>query len=463
MTNRLDQFQQYYKKSVSFTPPDDEKRGSNISTPYNADDFAPRGEGGPVQVSYPNFVSAWNSWLGKGLESVGLKRTEKFNEGELLGYHYSQTTIRNSDATRSSSSEYIFEAKRKNWSNLKVFTQTEATKIKFNDKKATGVYVRSLWSGNHFLEATKEVIVCAGALKSPQLLMVSGIGPREPLAKFDIPVVQLSPGVGQNMWDHVFFGPSYEVGFQTFDTLIMNPFDLASAATDYLNGAKGLFSSNGIELLGWEKLPEQYRAAFSQETEKKFAAFSSDWPEVEYLGGNGYIGNFESVLIRPYDGKNYATILGAIVAPNSRGTVTLASNDVKDAPIIDPKWLTDEADQELAVAWYRRMRDVFNSTALQSVVFGEKFPGAQVQTDEQVLNTIRNSVLTVWHPACTCKMGKRDEPMAVVDSQARVIGVEGLRVVDASSMALLPPGHPSGTIYAFAEKIAAGIIRDSKE
>ncbi|CRK43842.1 hypothetical protein BN1723_019315, partial [Verticillium longisporum] len=89
---------------------------------------------------------------------------------------------------------------------------------------------------------------------------------------------------------------------------------------------------------------------------------------------------------------------------------------------------------------------------------GEYFPGAAVQTDAQILNTIRETVMTVWHAACTCRMGKRDDPMAVVDSDAKVIGVQGLRVVDASSFALLPPGHPQSTVYVLAEKIAAEIL-----
>ena len=120
--------------------------------------------------------------------------------------------------------------------------------------------------------------------------------------------------------------------------------------------------------------------------------------------------------------------------------------------------LLDPVDQEVAVAVYKRVRDAFASKYMQQIVIGDEyFPGPTVQSDADILNTIRNTVQTVWHASVTCRMGRADDPNAVVDSRARVIGVTGLRVVDASSFALLPPGHPQSTIYMLAEKIADDI------
>ena len=139
--------------------------------------------------------------------------------------------------------------------------------------------------------------------------------------------------------------------------------------------------------------------------------------------------------------------------------MTLASANADDLPIIDPKWLTSSTDQAVAIAAYKRLRQAFSSQAMSSVLVGDEyFPGPAVQTDAQILETIQKTVMTVWHASCTCKMGRASDPDAVVDSQARVFGVSGLRVVDASSFALLPPGHPQSTVYALAEKIAAGIL-----
>ncbi|KAF5125123.1 Dehydrogenase patE [Metarhizium anisopliae] len=404
---KLSNFEKFYKKFATFTPGSTSKRPADTLSPSGGADFAAAGQGGPVQVSYTNFVSDWSKWLQKGLQAVGLKRTDGFDRGDLLGYHYTETTIRQSDATRSSSAEYIYAANKKKMSNLKVFTNTQGSKIEFDSsKKATGVKVLSAVGSEYTIKAKREVIVSSGAYKSPQLLMLSGIGPEDTLSKHGIPVVAESPGVGQNMWDHIFFGPSRAQ-------------------------------------LGW---------------------FSDDWPEVEFLGGNGHIGTFGSLLKQPFDGKQYATLLGALVAPLSRGNVTISSTSVRDQPVINPNWLTAKGDQEVAVALLKRLREVWATPELQSISNGpEYYPGEKVKTDEEILNTVRDSLMTVWHPACTCKMGKKEDPMAVVDNLARVHGVQGLRVVDASAFPILPPGHPMATIYALAEKIADDVIRTAKQ
>ncbi|GAB1318073.1 Glucose-methanol-choline oxidoreductase C-terminal domain-containing protein [Madurella fahalii] len=189
--------------------------------------------------------------------------------------------------------------------------------------------------------------------------------------------------------------------------------------------------------------------------------FRPDWPELEYITAPGYVGAFSNLFTtQPKDGFNYATILGGLVAPLSSGTVTLRSADARDLPVIDPNWLTDQTDVDVAIATYKRLRAAFASDAMQSVLLGgeEYFPGPEVETDEQILETIRETVMTVWHAACTCRMGRTEDPMAVVDKDTKVIGVHGLRVVDASSFALLPLGHPQSTVYALAEKIAAQIL-----
>lgn len=313
------------------------------------------------------------------------------------------------------------------------------------------------------IKARKEVILSAGAFQSPQLLMVSGVGPRASLDEFDIPVVAALEGVGQNMWDHVMFGPSYQVKFPTLDKTLHNPVALASALVEYTTRSSGPLSSNVVEFLGWEKLPDKYRRKFSQETRDALNWFADDWPEVEHISGNGWIGDFQfPVLQQPLDGKQYATDLGALAAPLSRGNVTLRSADALVPPKINPNWLTHPADQEVAVAWYRRMREVWDTPELRSIRVGdgEAYPGLDKSTDEEILDVIRSSAMTVWHAAATCKMGKKGDDMAVVDSKARVFGVEKLRVVDASAFPFLPPGHPQSTVYALAEKIAASIIAE---
>jgi choline dehydrogenase len=202
-------------------------------------------------------------------------------------------------------------------------------------------------------------------------------------------------------------------------------------------------------LLGWEKLPPASRKALSKSTLASLANFPSDWPEVEYLTAAAYMGdNVNYALSTPTDGFNYAAVLAALVAPLSRGTVTISSADTADPPIIDPRWLTDPADQAVAVAAYKRLRQLFAAKSMAPVLIGPEFyPGLNgTTTDEELLAVIKRSFQTVWHASCTCQMGKKDDKMAVVDQSAKVIGVEKLRVVDASAFALLPPGHPSSTV-----------------
>ena len=143
-------------------------------------------------------------------------------------------------------------------------------------------------------------------------------------------------------------------------------------------------------------------------------------------------------------------MLGVLITPTSRGNVTLNSGSTSDLPTINPNWLDTPADQEVAIAMFKRMRQAFQSDAMAPVVIGDEYnPGTQVQTDAQILEWIKNNVMTIWHAACTCKMGTLEDKMAVVDSRARVYGVQGLRVVDASAFPFLPPGHPQSTVCKF--------------
>lgn len=235
---------------------------------------------------------------------------------------------------------------------------------------------------------------------------------------------------------------------------------LSQFAGPYTFKQEGPLTNPVSDFLAWEKVPSKYRSEFTASAINDLANFPTDWPETEFISGAGYVGQFTSLLTtQPKDGYQYATLLATLVAPLSRGNVTIASADTADLPIINPNWLTSTTDQQVAVAAYKRAREVFASPFMQQIVIGDEYyPGPQVQTDAQILAQYQNDLLTVWHAACTCAMGKSIAQGAVIDSNARVFGVSGLRVVDASSFPLLPPGHPQSTVYALAEKIAASIL-----
>ncbi|GAB1202564.1 hypothetical protein APSETT445_001182 [Aspergillus pseudonomiae] len=423
----------FFKRSVQFTPPDTSKRFQNATTLFNPDAFD-KGSAGPVQVSYVNYVSPFATWLKEGMEAVGIPVTEDFNSGHLLGTQYNPSTINPIDETRSSSDTFMGSLPIT--SKLHVYPDTLVKKIIFDEnKQATGVDVETAGQGYH-IRAAREVII----------LMVSGIGPENTLNSLNIPIVSSLPGVGQNMWDHPFFAPSYRVTLETETRMAYDKLRYLEQGLEYALEHEGTWT-NTQEVLGWEKLPRSHGLNLSQGTLDDLSRFPSDWPEVEYLPANGFVGNFSDLMgHQPADGYQYASILGVLISPTSRGNVTIRSNSTSDRPIVSPNWLTTKTDVEVAVAIYRRIREIWQSEPLQSITVGNlSYPLHEDQSDEEIIQYIRESLMPLWHPACTCKMGVRSDPMSVVDSHARVYGVDRLRVVDASSFPLLPPGHPQST------------------
>lgn len=147
---------------------------------------------------------------------------------------------------------------------------------------------------------------------------------------------------------------------------------------------------------------------------------------------------------------SYGTLEPAIITPLSRGNISLRSSSMSDAPIINVGWLTNQTDLETAVVAIKRAREFWATKSMKEITIGEEaLPGQNVSTNAQIMQWARTHVQTVYHASCTCKIGKSDDPMAVTDSRARVIGVNNLRVVDASTFPLLPPGHPQSTICKF--------------
>ncbi|RHZ60436.1 GMC family oxidoreductase [Aspergillus thermomutatus] len=449
----------YFQKTVQFTPPDAPRRAANATAQYNPDAFALEGER-PLHVSYPVYAMPFSSWMRLGLEEVGINETLDFNSGTLFGAQYCSFTIRPSDETRSSSQAAFLSPLFPSSTYLKIYQGTMAKRILFNSQKqATGVQVSDLLR-TFTLNAEREVIISAGAFHTPQLLMVSGVGPADALLEHGIDIVQDAPGVGQNMWDHVFFGPTYQVALETFTKVPTDLWYLTWQLAQYIFSHGGVLTNPIIDYLAFEKIPDSFRSNFSVQAIWDLSWFPDDWPEIEYISAAAYVGDFSKPLVsQPSGGEQYATILGTLVAPTSRGNVTIASNDTSDLPIINPNWLSTEADEQVAIAAYKRIRDIFHSEAMAPIVVGDEyFPGSQYQTDAEILEVIRNTVMTIYHAACTCKMGTQGDPMAVLDSRARVFGVDRLRVVDASAFPILVPGHPQSTVYMLAEKIASDII-----
>ena len=286
--------------------------------------------------------------------------------------------------------------------------------------------------------------------------MVSGIGPSAVLEGNDIPICVERSGVGQNMCDNTFSGPTYPVNVMTHNSFA-NPAILGSAINEYNDQRTGVLTNSGGDILAFEKLPNK---SLSTSTRKALdEAYGPDWPDVEYLELDAYFG--DQVLPPPAEtiGGNFAALLPGLTAPFSRGNVTIFSTDTSVHPVVSPNWLEDPRDREVLIAAFRRVRQIWGSRSMRGVVtVPEVFPGANVSSDSDLLNAIQRSAQTIWHASASNKMGKLNDSTAVVDSRARVIGVQGLRVVDASAFPFLPPGQPQSMVYALDEKISHHIL-----
>lgn len=448
----FDHFSSWFHKSLNFTPPSPYRFAN--ATPSYAKDLLQDTQG-PLRVTFGAYGWAFSTWVKNAFNSVGLtSRTDGFTTGSLFGNSYQLLTVDASTMTRDSSETSFLDRIGLANPNLIVYPSTLGKRILFDGKKrATGVEVD--FGGLPLtLYARNEVIVSAGAFQSPQLLMVSGVGPSDTLQKFNIPVVANLPGVGQNMWDHVLGGISYRVNVVTTSHILPQGDYATNALQQYLSDEPhGPYASLGSDLLAFEKLPQKYRARLSKRTQQDLANFPSDWPELEFFTISGYSGPSETFLGGP-GGLDFGTIDVGLVAPFSRGNVTIRSADMADKPLVNPNWLADPRDQEVVVQGWHRLREIWGAANLQPVLIGQEYyPGiANTTTDAQILDHIQSTFGSVYHASCTCKMGVKSDPMAVLDSHARVYGVQGLRVVDASSFPLLPPGHPQATVCEYRSR-----------
>jgi 5'-oxoaverantin cyclase / versicolorin B synthase len=283
-----------------------------------------------VEVAYPYWTNAISSWVDKALEKLGFPEAQGFSNGHLLGRSYITHNIHPQTRRReTSSTSYLREALMEN-SNLNIYTRTLAKKILFDDqKRATGVVVNTggfEWQ----IAAKKEVILSAGVMRSPQLLMVSGIGPQATLQSLDIPVLSDRPGVGQNMQDTIILGPTSPVKVESHSQLLGSKETLPRSIYEYNTFRTGLLTNPGQDYFAFEKhQPGMLRESTAADIDREFPA---DWPTFSYIA-------LDDTFVPQYDGKNYFSMSAALMTPFSRGTVTINSTDTAQNPVVDPRWL----------------------------------------------------------------------------------------------------------------------------
>lgn len=438
------------KKSFSFTPPNFEHRAANASPNYTLSTFDV--PGGPVQLSHPKYAQPLTSYGPEGYAAAGFKPSDGFLNGDPFGYGYWPFTLRSEDSTRSST-EVAFLSRTAAKTPLKIYQSCMVRNLLFDSKKrATGVNITVNGLKPFTINARKEVIVSSGFIHSPQLLMVSGIGPRAILEELNITVVSDLPGVGQNLRDTPAIGGIvHSTDCPSRNSWTKDAATFKIATEMYLANGSGPLSSPAGDFAGWEKLSDSYTANMSQATRDYLATLPSDWRNIEYI----LDASQRSLSDASYTGET-GSVTMLLTSASSAGNVTIRSADNTMSPVVYLGWLDSKEDQELAAAAYKRARSIAAGIA----AFGDEIaPGKNVTTDAQILKYIRTEGIgAIHHGAATCAMGRNASSDAVVDSKARVFGVQGLRVIDTSSLPFSAPGHTQGVTYAHAEKLVQDVI-----
>jgi choline dehydrogenase len=359
---------------------------------------------------------------------LGFPRNDDFNGASQDGVGYHQTTTRNGKRC-STAVGYLRPAMQR--ANLNVVTGAFTEKILFDGRRAAGVTFRrdaELCTAR----AAREVILCGGAVNSPQLLMLSGIGPQDHVAGFGIPVVHHLPGVGQSLQDH------YSAAIKLRCKLPITVNDVM------LSNARKLKA--GLEYYMFHRGPLSMISSPA-------ALFARTRPELASPDIKCSISPFSAE--RPQDGLHRFsgfTMIAYQLRPESRGEIKLKSPDPFDAPAVYPNYLATETDRRTIVAGLKLCRQILATPQMQSFVEAEFQPGSAVESDEELLDYARRRGGTVYHPTSTCKMG--NDPMAVVDPELRVYGVDGLRVADASVMPTVVSGNTNAATIMIGEKAA---------
>ncbi|HVN50432.1 MAG TPA: GMC family oxidoreductase N-terminal domain-containing protein [Acidimicrobiales bacterium] len=381
------------------------------------------GVGGPLYVEALRDPSLLTLAAVEAAVQVGMPRLADVNGATQDGVALSEVTQHR--GRRWSAADAFLHPARKR-SNLVVVTGAHATRVLFDGTRAVGVEYREV---DRMRQATaaREVILCGGSVNSPQLLMLSGIGPRDALDALGIYTVVDLPGVGADLQDHLTVPCIFTVGDHPSLLDAEKPAQLAK----YLSRRKGMLTSNVGEAMAFVRTTEGLDAP---DLQLIFAP-------VEYID--------HGLAPPPSHG---ITIGGVLLQPASRGRITLDSADPFTAPVIDAGYLTDRDDMAPLVAAIKLARQIVVQPALSGIVDGELWPGPGVLSDDDIEAFVRQRAFTLYHPVGTCRMGTDDH--AVVDPELRVRGIEGLRVVDASVMPVIPRGNTNAPTIMVAERAA---------
>lgn len=406
----------YFKRSEGY-----EKGGDDI-----------HGGDGPLGVSDARARLELCDHFIASAENIGIPRTSDFNRGDQTGVGYIQQTTRNGMRC-STAVGYLRPAK--NRGNLTVVTNAHVERVIFEGKRATGIAYK-VGGKEQRAMAGREVILSAGAIGSPQILMLSGVGPASHLRDIGIDVVHDAGGVGENLQDHLQVRMIFRLNKPiSLNGKVNNPVRRAMMGLQYALTRTGPLTFGASLLCAFARSGPD---ASTPDIQWHIQPLSADKPGVSLHDFPGF------------------TSTSCQLRPESRGHIELKSADPQDHPAIHPNYLATETDRRVTVAGMKITRDIINAEPLASLVEEEMTPGARYASDDELLEAARQHSQTIYHPVGTCKMGS--DPAAVVDEKLRAHGLEGLRIVDASIMPTLTSGNTNAPTVMIAEKASDMIL-----
>jgi choline dehydrogenase len=412
----------YFKKS---------EHNENFGEPFH-------GQSGPLNVTHSHQPTPLGDAFIRACETNGIKRNDDYNGAEQIGASMLQFTIKH-NVRQSTASAFLKPVIQR--TNLTIKTNCHVKRILINEGKATGVeaIVSSGKIETYF--CSREVILSAGAIQSPQILMLSGIGDRDTLEKFGIPVIKHLKGVGNNYQDHVWSGVSGYTNIPMGNSLI-RPWPMFKAFLQHLVTKKGPLGNSPLEANAFLKSDP-----------------SLDRPDIQFhmapiAIAPGYTTNIYK--LDTFAKKDGYGILVILLRPESRGYIALRSNNPLDPPVIEPQFFSDKRDLEVLLWALKKSIAIASDPAMKNYAPEPiHFPEGPF-SDESLKMHILKSLETLYHPVGTCKMGNDD--MSVVNDRLEVHGIKGLRVADASIMPTIVSGNTNAACIMIGEKAAEMII-----
>lgn len=409
----------YFKRSETWYKGEDDYRGGN----------------GPVATSNGNNMKLnplYKAFIGAG-QDAGYPKTSDYNGKQQEGFGPMHMTVGNG-VRSSTSNAYIKPAK--NRPNLTILSGVLVQRVLLKNKVARGVEYK-VNGKTEKLNASKEVILCAGSIGSPQLLQLSGIGPKEVLQSAGVEVKHHLPGVGENLQDHLEVYFQYHCKKPITLNSKLNLFSKGLIGIQWILSKTGLGATNHFESCGFIRS----RAGL-------------EWPNIQY--------HFLPAAMR-YDGNAAMSghgyqVHAGVNKVNSRGSIKINSSEAEAKPTILFNYLEDKQDIQDWRDCIRLTREILNQPSLDEFNAGEANPGDNINSDDEIDAWVRANVESAYHPSCSCKMGDLEDTMTVVDNEGRVNGIQSLRVIDSSIFPTIPNGNLNGPTIMLAEKMADVVL-----